>query len=419
MSGTRLVGRAVLACVVVAITCCALAGDWPQWRGPNRDGKVADFTAPKEWPKTLTQKWKIEVGAGDTSPVLVGDKVYVFARQEKDEVLLCLNAADGKEVWKQKYEVPAISGPSARAHSGPRATPAVADGKVVTLGVTGVASCFDAAKGDVLWRKEPGKEAPAGVPQFYTAASPLILDGMAVLLLGAPDKGGIYAFDLAKGDEKWKWTDEGPAYSSPSVMTVDGVKLIVAMMAKDMVAVNAADGKFAWKTPFAPTGMTYNAPSPIIDGQTLIYTGPGRGTTAVKIEKKDDGFAAKELWKNPDIATAFNTPVPKDGLLFGLSTGADRRGGGKFFCLSAKDGKTAWIDSKDRGTTYGATVAADSVIIALTSKADLVVFDASDKSYIEKASYKVSEKPVYGYPAISDKRIFVKDETSLILWMIE
>ena len=103
-----------------------LAQDWPQWRGPNRDGKASGFSAPEKWPASLTQKWKATVGTGDATPALVGDKLYVFSRQGADEVIQCLNAADGKELWKSKYEAQAVTGPAA-AHPGPRSSPTVED----------------------------------------------------------------------------------------------------------------------------------------------------------------------------------------------------------------------------------------------------------------------------------------------------
>ena len=109
------------------------AQDWPQWRGPNRDGKVTGFVAPANWPKELIKKWSVKVGDGVATPALVGDKLYVFARQEGKEFVKCLSAADGKEIWSDGYEAAGASGP-ARGFAGPCASPAVADGCVVALG---------------------------------------------------------------------------------------------------------------------------------------------------------------------------------------------------------------------------------------------------------------------------------------------
>jgi len=404
----KIVGLAV--CVVVIIASCGLAQDWPQWRGLNRDGKVSGFAAPKKWPKEFTQKWKVTVGQGDSTPALVGDKLYVFTLQDGNEVTLCLNASDGKEVWRDKYAAQAVTGAAAR-HPGPRSSPAVADGKVVTLGVAGVLSCLDAGTGKVVWRKDP---FPAVVPKFFTAMSPIIVDGMVIAHLGGQGNGAIIAYDLAGGNEKWRWAGEGPEYASPALLTVAGTKQVVTLAEKSIVAVGVADGKLLWQLPFAPAMRAYNAATPIIDGKKVIYTGAGRGTRAVKIEKEADGFAAKELWSNPDVAPQFNTPVLKDGLLFGLSNQ------GNLFCINAQTGQTAWTDATKHGRGgFAAIVDAGSVLLALPSTSELIVFKPSGTEYAELARIKVAETPVYAHPVIAGNRVFVRDQDSLTLWTIE
>ena len=411
-SACRLIG--VLAAVaILASATWALGQDFPQWRGVNRDGTVTGFTAPEKWPTELTQKWKVTVGAGDSSPVLVGDKICVFARQGQEEVTLCLNPADGKQLWMDKNAAPAVTG-APSSHPGPRSTPVVADGKIVTLGVGGVVSCLSAADGKVLWRKDP---FPQSWPRFYTALSPMVVDGIAIAHVGKEGNGAVIAFDLATGDQKWKWAGEGPAYSSPVLMTVEGTKQIVTMTEKSVVGIGAADGKLLWQVPFAASGMAYNAATPIVDGQTVIFTGQGRGTKAVKIEKSGDTFAAKELWANAQVGTQFNSPVLKDGLLFGLSQQ------GYLFCINAKDGKTAWTDTVARGSGrnagYSGMFNAGSAIVALPSNSELIVFKPADTGYSELAKYKVASTPVYASPVLAGDRIFVKDQDSLTLWTLK
>jgi len=410
MKKTNLSRAVIVGCVIVVSVSCVFAQDWPRWRGPNRDGQVSGFTAPAKWPKELTQKWKVTVGSGDATPALVGDKLYVFTRQGSDEVTRCLNAVDGKEVWQDKYEAQAVTGAPAR-HPGPRSSPAVADGKIVTLGVGGVLSCLDADSGKLVWRKDP---FPKVVPKFFTSMSPIIVDSMAIAHLGGAGNGAIIAYDLASGNEKWRWAEEGPEYASPTLLTVEGVKQIVTLSEKSIVGIGAADGKLLWKLPFAPARRTYNAATPIVDGDTVIYTGGGRGTKAVKIEKQGDGFAAKELWSNPDLATQFNTPVLKDGLLFGLSNRNN------FFCINAQTGETAWTDATARGRGgFGAIVDAGPVLLALPSDSGLIVFKPDGKAYGEIASYKVAETATYAHPVISGKRLFVKDNESVAMWTLE
>src|SRR5262249_38654379 len=147
----------IVGCALL-VTGGAQAQDWPQWRGPNRDAKATGFKAPATWPKELTQKWKVKVGEGVASPALVGDKLYVFSREGDSEVVRCLDAATGKELWQDK-DAQSFRGTADKGFPGPRSSPTVAEGKVVTLGVNGVLSCLDAATGKVLWRKEDYKGA--------------------------------------------------------------------------------------------------------------------------------------------------------------------------------------------------------------------------------------------------------------------
>ena len=387
---------------------CALAQDWPQWRGPNRDAKASGFTAPQTWPKELTQKWKVSVGLGDATPALVGNKLYVFARQDADEVIRCLDAANGKELWQEKYAAQAVSGP-ATPHSGPRSSPAVADGKVVTIGVGGVLSCVDAANGKMLWRKD---DFSGAWPRFFTASSPIVTGGLCIAQLGSESNGGIVAYDLATGDQKWKWTGDGTAYASPIILTVEGTKMVVTLTAKKIVGLGVTDRKLLWEAPFPSQGRAYNAATPIVDGSTVIYAGSGRGTKAVKIEKTADGFAAKELWSNPDNAVQFNSPVLKGGQIYGLSQN------GVIFCLDAKDGKTLWTTELG-GRGFGSIVDAGSVLLALTPKGELTVFEPSDKEYKKAASYKVADSGTYAYPVAAGKGLFVKEKDSLTLWTID
>jgi outer membrane protein assembly factor BamB len=400
----------MVGCVVLASAARVVAQDWPQWRGPDRDGKVTGFTAPQTWPAALVEKWKKTVGPGDATPALVGDRLYVFARQGDEEVTLCLAAGNGKELWKDHYAAQAVTGAASR-HPGPRSSPAVAEGKVVTLGVGGVLSCLDAATGKLVWRKDP---FPKVVPQFFTAMSPMIVDGMAIAQLGGRGNGAILAYDLASGDEKWRWDAEGPEYASPVLLTVGGTQQIVTLTEKSIVGVGLPDGKLLWQLPFVPGRMAYNAATPIVDGQTVIYTGKGRGTKAVRIEKQGDGFAPKELWSNPEVAPQFNTPVLKDGLLFGLS---DR---GNLFCLNAQNGQTAWVGAESHGRGgFAAIVDVGSCLVALPSTSELIAFKPSGKQYEELARIKVAETATYAHPVIAGGRIFVRDQDAVTLWTMQ
>ena len=402
---------AIVAGTLILISATGiLAQDWPQWRGANRDGKVTGFATPENWQIELTQKWQVTVGAGDATPALVGDKLYVFTRQGENEVVLCLNADDGKELWRDQYTAQAVTGAAAR-HPGPRSSPSVTDGKVVTLGVGGILSCLDAATGKVVWRQDP---FPGVVPKFFTAMSPMIVDGMCIAHLGGAGNGAIIAYDLNSGNEKWRWAGEGPEYASPVLLTVDNTKQIVTLAEKSIVGVGVADGKLLWQLPFVPQGRAYNAATPIVDGQTVIFTGASRGTKAVKIDKQGDSFVAKELWSNEEVAVQFNTPLLKEGLLFGL-TNQDN-----LFCLNAQTGQTAWLDTTRFGRGgFAAILDAGSNLLALASNSELIAFKPSSQEYTELARIKVADTPTYAHPVLVGNRIYVKDEETLTMWIIQ
>jgi outer membrane protein assembly factor BamB len=404
------------------------AQDWPQWRGVNRDGKAAGFKAPKSWPKELKQVWKKSVGTGDASPALVGNRLFVFSREGDSEVIRALNVADGSEVWQDKYETAAAVG-APGAHPGPRSSVTVADGKVVTLGVRGILSCLDAESGKVLWRKDEIK----GWPQFFTASSPLVADGLVIAQLGGATNGAIVAYDLAKGEEKWKWGGDSPAYASPVLLKANGFNAAVVETDKNLYVLNLKDGRPIWQTPFAAKGMGgNNSSTPIVDGSTIIFSGGGRGTKAVKLEKNGDDIVANELWTNAERSASFNSPVLKDGLIYGISQQHE------FFCLDAKDGKSLWNapvaanqpaaepaaaaggggGGRPRGNRtagYGSIVDGGSVLLSLNPSGELIAFKPDRKSYEEVARIKVSETPTFAHLAVSGDKMVVKDQDSVAL----
>jgi outer membrane protein assembly factor BamB len=281
-------------------------------------------------------------------------------------------------------------------------------------------SCYDAISGKKLWQKNDIK----GWPRFFTASSPIIVDGLCIAQLGG-QKGGVAAYELLTGNEKWKWIGDGPGYASPVLLTVDGTKAIIAETNSKLVALGAADGKLLWETPYAVSGRGYNASTPIVEGDSVIYAGSGRGTRAVKLEKKDGMLAATERWKN-DNGVQFNTPVLVRGMLYGLSES------NTLFCINAETGKTAWTAPLAKGGAsgpgggrrgampgYGSIVAAGDVLMSLTPQGQLVVFQPSDKEFKQLASYTVAEGNTFAYPIVSGNRIFILDKDSVTLWTID
>lgn len=385
--------------------CPATAQDWPWWRGPGRDGKVAGFVPPAQWPGELNQVWRVPVGSGDATPALVGGRLFAFGRVAEDEVVFCLDAGTGREVWRHAYPAVAVTGP-AEKYAGPRSSPAVADGKVVTLGVGGVLTCLDAGSGKLLWRQEALADQ---VPRFFTAMSPLVVEGRCVAHLGGQGTGRLVALDLATGAEKWSWRGEGPSYSSPTLVTNNGTPQVVVQTEASLAGLALAEGKLLWQVPTAPRPGYWNSASPVPAGGLLIYSGQGTGTRAVRIEAEGGAWVAREVWHNRELGTVYNTPVLRDGRLYALS---DR---GRFFCLDKDTGATLWVNT-NRFSNFGALVDTGPVLLALPEKSGLIWFKPGAESFEEVARHPVADTPVYATPVVAGRRIFVRDAASVTAW---
>jgi outer membrane protein assembly factor BamB len=322
----------------------------------------------------------------------------------------CLDGESGKEIWKDSYETAAATGP-ASSYSGPRSSPTVANGKVITYGLRATLSCYDTESGKLIWRKE---SVPNAWPSFFTSSSPLIEDGLCIAQLGGATNGVIAALNVATGEEKWRWSGDGSQYGSPMIGTIAGTKTIIAQTDKRMVALRLSDGVLLWEAPFAGSGMGgMNTSTPIVSEDILIYSGSGRGVKAVKFEKDGDSLKAVELWSNKDNSIQYNSPVLKDSMVFGYSAKDE------LFCIDAKDGKTLWTTAIPGKRGYGAIVGVEDALLLLTPTGTLTVFAPIGKEFKQIASYKVGEGGTTAHPLLTKNHLYVKDKDSLTKWLIE
>src|SRR5579863_2341369 len=243
------------------VTVFLQGADWPQWRGPNRDGVVAG--EPAAWPEKLNLKWKIAVGEGHASPILAGASAYVFTRLNDAETISSIDPASGKLRWQQHYPAPYQMNPAATGHGqGPKSTPLYSNGRVYTLGINGILSCFDAETGQLRWRKDFAQQYKEGAPDFGTAMSPVVDNGLLIAHVGGTKRGALTAFDAATGAVKWTWDGDSPAYASPIVVDLGGVRQVVTQSKSNIVGVAAATGKVLWTIPFK-TSYDQNIVTPV------------------------------------------------------------------------------------------------------------------------------------------------------------
>jgi outer membrane protein assembly factor BamB len=374
---------------------------------------VADtFKPPAAWPATLTQVWKRDVGIGHSSPIVAGGRVFQHARVGEEEVVLALDPATGKGIWEQRYPAAYTMNSAARQHGkGPKSTPLWSNGRLFTLGISGLLSAFDAATGKLLWRHDFTKEFPQTSPDFGVAMSPIAVDDAIVAHVGGPGRGALSAFDAATGKAKWAWRGDGPGYASPIVMSaVGGIRQLVTQTERHVVSVSAADGRLLWQMPFT-TDYNQNVVTPIIRGDVVFNSGLNRGMTALRVSSTAGAWKAEQIWQVSDPSNYLSTPVFHAGILYGLG----HRDRGHFFALDADTGKVLWKTAGRQGDN-AALARVGETILALTTEAQLVVFPASRDAYKELGKYTVASSPTWAHPALTAAGILVKDENSLALW---
>lgn len=409
--------RALIVLLLVAGVTSAnearqTATDVTQWRGANRDGVVTGFSAPAAWPEQLSQRWKVDVGLGYATPIVVGNRVYVFSRQGEDEVMSALDAASGKVLWRTAYPAPFEMNSAAKPHGpGPKSTPVFSNGRLYAIGMTGTVTAYDAATGKQIWQK-PGSTL---VPMYTSHAfSPIVDRGLVIFHVGGHDKGALSAFDINTGDLKWSWTGDGPGYGSPIVADFGGVRQIVTITQGKVVGVDVATGALLWARPFVSPNFT-NSITPVRYGDTIIIWGTVATApmSALRIARQKNQWVVEPAWENPDVPGRMSNAVLEGDVMFGLTS----RNMGQYYALDARSGKTLWT-SDGRQAANIALARAGDVLFSLENDGELLIFRASRTGFEPLRRYKVAEVETWAQPAISGNRIFVKDVSTLTLWTL-
>jgi outer membrane protein assembly factor BamB len=387
-------------------------GDWPQWRGPARDGRSA-LPGVARWPKTLTRGWKATVGLGHASPVVEGDRVFVFAREGQDEVASAFDLASGRRLWRQAYPAPYTMNQAAVSHGpGPKATPAIAGGRLYTFGISGIASCFDAATGAVVWQRT-FKEHRAGSPDYGVAVSPVVQDGRLVLGVGGPGDGSLQSLDPATGATRWAWKGDGPGYASPIVAELEGVRQLVVETQGQLAGVDAASGAPLWTVPLK-TPWDQNAVTAVVADGLVVYSGLDQGVHAVRPRRQGARWTAEEAWKNDEVSLYMSSPVLDGTRLFAFS----HRKKGEFVCLDVASGRLLWR-SEGRQGENAALVAVGRDLIALKDDAELLVLKMDAPGFAPVATYTVADGATWAHPVPTARGVLVKDVDSLALLRLE
>jgi len=393
-----------LLAATVAVAQRVPSTDYTQWRGIQRDGSASGFTEPASWPDALTRQWKVDVGEGYATPLVIGDTVYVFTRRDGEEGMTAVDARSGVERWRSAYALPYTpSKPTAAHGSGPKATPVYHEGKLYSLGITGIVTAFDAGTGKRLWQTSPPAEPP-----FYSAASSPAADRR--LIFAHPGNyGPLTAFDADNGTIRWTSSGDG-LYASPILVNIDGVRQIVSVLQEAVIGVSPDDGRLLWRHPWKALG---GSTTPLVHGNTIIVSGLDMGVTAITPVARDGGWRVETVWTTNAVSAFLSNPVIVDGAVYGLS----HRSNGQYFALDAATGAVLWL-GPPRQAANAAVVKAGQLLFLLSDAAELTIARASRSAFEPIKRYVVADSATWAQPAISGNRVFIKDVSTLTLWTL-
>jgi outer membrane protein assembly factor BamB len=319
-----------------------LADDWPQWRGPARDGVwretgiVSRFDAAE-----LKPLWRTPVGSGFCGPTVAAGRVYLMDRASSPvarERILCFDASTGQPLWTNAY---ACEYHDVAYASGPRASVTVENGRAYALGTMGNLSCVDAATGHPLWTKSLEADYSGRPPQWGLAAAPLIEGDLVIAELGAPGA-CLVAFDKRSGLEKWKALSDRPAYSAPIVVEHSGKRVVVCVTGERVVGLDPLTGQVVWEQPFPPSHMPITTATPVLQGDCLFVTSVFDGALMLKLQR--DKPAVELAWRrngkserdSDALQCVISTPLAQGDCLYGIDSY------GQFRCLDMRTGDRLW-----------------------------------------------------------------------------
>lgn len=366
------------------------AGDWPQWRGPNRDGISAETGWSARWPEGGPKVlWTSEkLGSGYSTVSVVDGRVYTMGNDGKQDTIWCLDADTGKEVWRHAY--PCKKG----GYPGPRATPTVHDARVYTVSREGDVACLDAKTGKVFWSKDLAKEVNADVPGWGVAGSPLILGDLVVYNINA----GV-ALRKDTGAIAWKTPRAKNGYSTPVPFKDGDRQCLLIFAAKGLVCVDAGTGARIWEVPWK-TAYDVNAADPIVVGDRIfICSGYGKGCAMIRAA----GGKAEVLWTRKTMGSQFSTPVLHQGHLYG---GDGNVGKARVQCIDFDTGQEKWSSGRMGMVSL---MMADGKLIIRGDKGVLAIAEATPEAYKQIAFAKVLGGMCWTMPVLADGKIYVRN----------
>jgi outer membrane protein assembly factor BamB len=369
---------------------------WPGFRGPDRDSIIRGVRIETDWSASPpVELWRRPIGPGWSSFAVHGDRLYTQEQRGDDEVVACYNATTGEPVWRH--------GNAARfwesnGGAGPRATPTVSDGRVYTFCATGVLNVLDAGDGTVVWSRNVASDTDVEVPYWGFSSSPLVVDDVVMVAAA----GTLVAYDLASGEPRWFGPNGGAGYSSPHLLTIEGVRQVLLLNEAGVSSFAPADGTLLWEHAWPGSGIVQ--PSRTADGDVLITAlgaSGGIGIRRIAVEDGPGGWTVKERWTSIRLKPYFNDFVVHDGHAFGFD-------GSILACIDVADGKRKW-----KGGRYGHgqlfLLADQNLLLVLSERGELALVRATPDQFAELTRFPAIEGKTWNHPVLVGDVVLVRN----------
>ena len=366
---------------------------WPSFRGTDRDSILHGVRIETDWATSPPiELWRRKVGPGWSSFAVRSDLLYTQEQRGEEEVVACYHAATGEPVWRHRDTArfwESVGG------AGPRGTPTLAHGRVYTLGGTGIVNVLDAADGTVVWSRDAAADTGAELPVWGFSGSPLVTGDLVVVAAS----GALIAYDLATGDPRWTGPAAGEGYSSPHLMTIDGVEQILQLNGDGLIGVAPADGSVLWE--HAWSGYPIVQPAQTADGDLLFSVSSSSGTRRVAVAQGPGGWTAEERWTSLGLKSYFNDFVVHEGHAYGFD-------GSILAAIDVRDGERKW-----KGGRYGGgqlfLLADQDLLLVLSEKGELALVSATPDGFNELARFPAIEGKTWNHPVLAGDILLVRN----------
>ena len=413
---------------LLAVSGYARADEWPQWRGPDRDGVWKETGIIDKFPSPQIElRWRTPLGSGYTGPTVADGRVYLSDRltePQQIERILCFDWQTGRNLWTYTYP---CSYAGVQYTAGPRASVALDEGRAFALGTMGDFHCLDAVSGKVLWKKDFRAEYRIRIPTWGVSAAPLV-DGDAVILqIGGANGACVVSLDKHTGAEKWRALDDRASYSAPIIIQQAGRRVLVCWTGNHVAGLDPASGKVYWKYPFTPVKMVINVPTPVVERDRLFVTAFYDGALMLKLCQ--DEPRVEELWRRRGrseretdaLHAMISTPYCEGDYVYGVDSYGELR------CLDARTGDRLWEDLTAVPKARWATihmVRNGRRVWMFNERGELIISELSPKGFHEISRAKLIEPTTeqlgqrggvcWSHPGFAYKHVFARNDRELV-----